>query len=93
MPARTRRFNTYILKYVESISLDNISELKLKVNDLDLDCKLQNVGSDNRVYYLCQEVLAGYTKEGAMVSAKVNFPDIPADRMMLFDTKGKRLKI
>jgi hypothetical protein len=89
----SKKFNTYILKYPEVIPLDDIAQLKAKVEDLNMDCELQNIGSDNKVYYLCQDVLAAFTKEGAMVSAEANYPHIPKNKLLIFDRKGKRLKI
>lgn len=85
------RMKKYILKYIEPIPLDDIEVLKDRVEMLPYDCELQNIGSDNKVYYLCSDMIVARNKERAMSSAELNYPEIPRGRMMLFTDKGKRL--
>ena len=88
------RFNTYILKYLQPIPLDDIDEMKRIVETLPFDCQLARIQEvDNTVHYLCQDVIAGRNKERAMQSAVDNYPEVPRERMLLFDIKGRRLKV
>lgn len=87
------RFKTYILRYLQPIPLDDIDEMKRIVETLPFDCKLERIGTDNTVDYLCQDVIAGRNKERAMQSAIDNYPEVPRERMLLFDRKGRRLRI
>ena len=88
------RFNKYILKYKQIIPLDNIDEMKRIIETMPVDCELVRMQEvDLSAHYLCQDVIAGRNKERAMQSAVDNYPEVPRERMLLFDVSDPSLPL